>query len=75
MQAADNPIEQRCDQVAAEFLMPEEFFRDEWEKGPNPQRLARTFKVSPIVIGRRALDLGFWSKAGFFAFYKRHLGI
>ena len=34
--------------------------------------LARQFKVSEIVIGRRALDTGNWSKKEFFKFFEAY---
>lgn len=69
MQPADDPIEQLCDKVAAEFLVPEAEFIAEWRKNKNIKSVARKFKVSQIVIARRALDTGQWSKRDFFAFY------
>lgn len=69
---ADDPVEKLCDAVAAEFLVPATSLSQEWEERPDPEQLARIFKVSPIVIGRRALDLGFWSRESFFAFYEAY---
>lgn len=69
---ADDPVEKLCDAVAAEFLVPETSMVREWADCPDPEQLARIFKVSPIVIGRRALDLGFWSRESFFAFYEAY---
>lgn len=73
LQPADDPIERLCDQVAAEFLVPEDHFHEEWTKRAEAGYLAKKFKVSPIVIGRRAWDLGYWNKRRFFAFYKAHM--
>jgi Zn-dependent peptidase ImmA (M78 family) len=69
LQPANNPIEKLCDKVAAEFLVPEDSFNKEWQKTQDLKSLSRIFKVSPIVIGRRALDLGKITKKAFFAFY------
>jgi len=73
LQPADEPIEELCDKVAAEFLVPEEAFGIEWEKNTNFIKIGRVFKVSPIVIARRALDLKKISKAEFFTFYNDYI--
>lgn len=69
---ADDPIEKLCDKVAAEFLVPKAAFEEMFstKKGYNP--IARHFKVSEIVVARRALDLGVISKKQFFAFYAEY---
>lgn len=72
MQPADDPIEKLCDQVAAEFLVPEAAFNEVWNRNPNTGAVARHFKVSEIVIARRALDTGKWTKKQFFAFYEAY---
>lgn len=69
---ANNPIELLCDKVSAEFLVPAESFVRVWESKPNIASTARYFKVSEIVIARRALDLGYLTKADFFAFYNEY---
>lgn len=73
MLPADDPIELLCDKVAAEFLVPEIFFREKWTKSQNIKSLSRAFKVSPIVIARRALDLDLISKPSFFEFYNSYI--
>lgn len=73
MLPADDPTEILCDKVAAEFLVPEIFFREKWNKSQNIKYVSRVFKVSPIVIARRALDLGLISKASFFGFYNNYI--
>ncbi len=73
MQPADNPTEQACNRVAAEFLVPERTLREVWPavaKEPKPfDALARRFRVSGIVTARRALDLCLISKDSFFEYY------
>ena len=69
LEPADDPNEKLCDKVAAEFLVPEIIFKDVWQTNPHIKNAARYFKVSEIVIARRALDLGLISRAQFFAFY------
>ena len=57
----DSRIEKFCDQAAAEFLVPARELKDRWREVRNAaypfERVARYFKVSPIVAGRRAMDL------------------
>ncbi len=76
MLPADEPIEQACNQVAAEFLVPENKLRQKWpfvRGSPEPfQTLASHFKVSSIVAARRALDLGLVQKAQFLEFYQNY---
>lgn len=72
LQPADDPIEKLCDQIAAEFLVPEVTFNEVWNKKPSISYAARFFKVSEIVIARRALDTGKISRQQFFAFYEDH---
>lgn len=70
---ADDPLESLCDQVAAEFLVPEGYFVKAWQEEKDFLKLKRIFKVSPIVLARRALDLGLIPKKEFFAFYKHYI--
>ena len=72
LQPANDPIEILCDKVAAEFLVPENAFNDHWGNNPNISNSSRYFKVSEIVIARRALDTGKITKAQFFAFYEQY---
>ncbi len=66
-------IEKFCDQTAAEFLVPARELKERWRevKGtPDAfERVARYFKVSPIVAGRRAMDLRLVNRETFFDFY------
>lgn len=73
MLPADDPIELLCDKVAAEFLVPEKHLLNEWNRNKNFKILSRIFKVSPIVIGRRALDLNLISRPDFFSFYNEYM--
>ncbi len=69
--------ERACDGFAAEFLVPAERLWLLWAPyGRRPDRLdelARAFKVSQIVIARRALDLGLMTRDAFLEFYKSHI--
>lgn len=70
---AEDASEQACNQVAAEFLVPERLMHEIWPSVPDGaarfQEVARRFKVSEIVVARRALDLGLIGRDAFFAFY------
>lgn len=54
--------ERLCNAAAAEFLVPAAEFRSHWSHGGDPHHnismLARRFRVSKLVVARRALDLG-----------------
>jgi Zn-dependent peptidase ImmA (M78 family) len=69
----DNRIERFCDRAAAEFLVPAAELREVWsavKREPDAfERVARHFKVSPIVAGRRAMDLHLVNRDTFFTFY------
>lgn len=69
-------VEKFCDQAAAEFLVPERELKEFWRgvKGESEpfEQLARRFKVSPIVIGRRAMDLRLVDRQTFFDFYEKY---
>ncbi|AFM26548.1 ImmA/IrrE family metallo-endopeptidase [Desulfomonile tiedjei] len=71
---ADDPIEKKCDQAAAEFLVPSELMAREWQTAKDEDEpfryLARLFKASEIVVARRALDLDLISKESFLSFYE-----
>ncbi len=66
---ASDPVEKLCDQVAAEFLVPEDAFLKLWRQDPRVEKLTRHFKVSRIVVARRAYDLGKISKTEFYNLY------
>ena len=72
-------IEKKCNQVAAEFLVPEVELRIAWadlEERDDPyESLARRFKVSQIVVARRLLDAGIIDKKRFFSFYNAYCNI
>lgn len=70
---ANDPIEILCDKVAAELLVPESSFHEKWKITQDYKVLSNIFKVSPIVIARRALDLGFINLDHFFDFYNDYM--
>jgi len=71
-----NKVEIFCNKVAAEFLVPAREMKLAWQAAKdleNPfDRLARDFKVSPVVAARRVLDLELISRARYFTFYKEY---
>lgn len=67
MQPADDNTEHLCDQIAAEFLVPKQLFLNVWND--NYAEAARYFKVSEIVIARRAFDLERITRTDFLHFY------
>lgn len=60
--------------AAAEFLVPARELKARWQQARHEaspfETLARAFKVSPVVAGRRALDLLLIDRETFFDFYK-----
>lgn len=69
-------VEKFCDQAAAEFLVPARELKDRWraarQEGETFEQMARTFKVSPIVVARRAMDLRLINRDTFFEFYESY---
>jgi Zn-dependent peptidase ImmA (M78 family)/DNA-binding XRE family transcriptional regulator len=65
----DGDVEAFCDAVAAEALVPAAEFDAAWRDGDDlgeaTARLARAFRVSQLVIARRAFDLGKVGRADF----------
>lgn len=70
-----NKVEQYCNSVAGEFLVPKQTFVRVWNELPDESvnvRLEiarRTFKVSKTVVARRAYDLNFISKDDYLEVY------
>jgi Zn-dependent peptidase ImmA (M78 family) len=69
----DARVEKFCDQAAAEFLVPAREMKERWralKSAPDAfEQIAKHFKVSPIVAGRRAMDLRLVNRETFFDFY------
>ncbi|MBI3996215.1 MAG: ImmA/IrrE family metallo-endopeptidase [Candidatus Omnitrophica bacterium] len=70
-------VEDFCDRAAAEFLVPAKELNARWgsvKDEPQPfETLAQKFKVSPIVVGRRAMDLRLVDRETFFDFYRAYV--
>lgn len=66
-------VERKCNKIAAEFLVPEAGFAAQWRSedtlNRNADRLCRYYRVSRIVIVRRAFDLGLITADVYRAFY------
>lgn len=60
-------VERYCDRVAAEFLVPAAELRSVWNG--NIKYVSRRFKVSEIVVARRAHDLDILSDEAYRAFW------
>lgn len=71
---SENAVEIFCNKVAAEFLVPTGEMSTAWGevKGEEKpfERLAGFFKVSPVLVARRALDLKLIFRRRFFDFYE-----
>jgi len=69
-----NDVELYCNKVAAEVLLPLDELRISWRNdyGVNEEteRLSRQFKVSRLVVARRAFDAGLLTKGKFDSIFK-----
>lgn len=65
--------EKKCNEIAAEVLVPKAQLKRLWNKGlsvsDNAEYLCKYFKVSSVVIARRALDLELIRREDFFDYY------
>lgn len=72
-----NEIEQYCNSVAAEVLLPLDLIRSQWRQGSSVQneltRLSFRYKVSRIVVLRRAKDAGFISDQVYVRLYENEM--
>lgn len=72
--ASHSTGESFCNQVAVEVLVPKEPFLKKWNEQigslqEKARALCQDFKVSSVVIARRAWDSGLVDRAEFFAYY------
>ncbi len=72
--AAGNTIETYCNSVAAEILLPLDELRAAWQGGTNDlnevARFSDEYKISKLVVARRAHDAGFLTESVYRDFYK-----
>lgn len=78
LKPGEHRVERFCDEVAAEFLVPQQELISFWAKAQSMddpyQAIARHFKVSAIVAARRAVDIGLADSSAFarvFSAYKK----
>jgi Zn-dependent peptidase ImmA (M78 family) len=73
----DHNVEHWCNKVAAEFLVPLDLIKHDFQKNEDLHdelnRLARRFKVSTLVILRRIYDAGYISFNNFQQVYQMEL--
>lgn len=67
---ADDATEKYCDRVAAEFLVPQTLLMEVWNG--DIAAMASKFKVSEIVIARRAHDIGLINDEQYHQFYMQY---
>jgi len=76
-QFPEKKVEQWCNAVAAEFLVPLNELKKEYLQASHltdeMQRLAKLFKVSTLVILRRLYDAALISQKIFYEFYKQEI--
>lgn len=76
---ADAAMETLCDRAAAEFLVPSDRFVATWNREAEApaelQRLARYFRVSAIVVLRRAYELELVGKGQFISLLEEARGL
>lgn len=79
VRAADVDTEAFCDQMAADFLVPLADFREEWDRArsfaDNCNHLRSIFKVSGLVIARRAREQQFVGKAEYDRFVAQQMAL
>jgi len=77
MSEPSRDMESWCDRAAAEFLVPARELNALWrtvrDQASPFEEIARSFKVSPIVAGRRAMDLRLVDRDSFFDFYREYI--
>ena len=70
-------VENWCDRAAAECLVPSRELRNRWSRLKRARKpfdaVARSFKVSPVVAARRAMDLKLVERSDFVRLYEHHI--
>lgn len=78
-EASHGRIEKLSNAVAAEVLLPQNAFVDHWKVhdslDANAARLASFFRVSTVVVARRAFDLGLIDWVEYFDYYQKQVEI
>ncbi len=77
MKPTSERVERYCNRVAGEFLVPKSRLSQVWPKYEDDEdrfeKIALGFKVSPLVVARRSLDLKLITQNAFFVFYNSYL--
>lgn len=73
----DSDVEQFCNRVAADFLVPTPLLARSWEEldagaYEKTEAIAKRMKVNFVVVARKAFDIGLITKETFFALYRRY---
>lgn len=72
-------FERQCNAIAAELLTPLAEFKAHWRPNQtlvnNAQNMATHFRVSTVVVARRALELGFVNWDEFQQYYQQQVSI
>lgn len=71
----NDPVEVFCNKVAAEFLVPTQLFLEQWKHTHNFAILRKFFKVSEMVIARKAYDLDVISKEDYVVHYQTAMAV
>lgn len=68
-----NKYEKKCNEIAAEILVPKDCIIEKWNRNisvrKNSETLCKYFKVSSVVIARRAFELNIIKNNDFFDYY------
>jgi len=74
-----NPVEVYCNKVAAEVLLPLAMLREAWDDGsraiPQIENISKHFKISGVVVARRARDAGFISDESYKAYFANQVAL
>jgi Zn-dependent peptidase ImmA (M78 family) len=72
--ASGNAVETYCNSVAAEVLLPLDELRAVWHGKTNDisevERLSKKYKISRLVVARRAHDAGYFTEQKYSDYYK-----
>lgn len=72
-------VEKLSNAVAAEVLLPQDVFGDQWRiqdsLDANAARLSSFFRVSTVVVARRAFDAGLINWINYFDYYQKQMEI
>lgn len=76
LRPANDPTEQACNRIAAEFLVPAEELKTFWPQVRHThdrlRAVAQQFKVSELVAARRVFDLNFIGEREYFQVYEQY---